>query len=269
MPFSQHSLQAAASAQTPPAGQLASIHRLYASLLHGQDPDAGLGGQLLYAADLGAARALVAAANIAGAASLAAAADPARQRQAIREGIADFLVTTLDEALRILKNELRKRQPVAVAVSLEPETLAAQMLDRGVLPNLLPPLDSHSPDPALPSPSAPQPSFSAFLANGARRIHTAALPPGIQFLAWTIPSEFAQHPAGFDALLLNHLAPGDHVNRRWLRLSPRYAGSNARRLRSLACDEAAAARLIDRLGPPLEHPSLGGAGEGRMGLPRR
>ena len=59
------------------------------------------------------------AANIAGAASLSATADVATQKQAIRDGVVDFLVTSLDEAARILKNEIRKRQPVAVCVVCE------------------------------------------------------------------------------------------------------------------------------------------------------
>ena len=62
-------------------------------------------------------RALLLAGNIAGAASLAVTADAAAQKQSIRDGVADFLVNSLDEALRILKNEVRKREPVAVCVA--------------------------------------------------------------------------------------------------------------------------------------------------------
>ena len=74
------------------------------------------------------------AGNIAGAASLAATADPVAQKQAIREGVVNFLVTSLDEALRILKNEIRKRETVAVCVAASPQAVAAEMLERGVLP---------------------------------------------------------------------------------------------------------------------------------------
>ena len=61
----------------------------------------------------------------------------------MRNGAIDFLVTSLDEALRILKNEIRKRQPIAVGVSVPVREIVKQMLDRGVLPDLLPPLLNH------------------------------------------------------------------------------------------------------------------------------
>ena len=102
------------------------------------DPESGLGGRLFYAGELDdEGRALVVAANIAGAATLVATADRAAQKQAIRDGVADFLVNSLDEALRILKNQLRKRETVAVCVGLAPEAVEREMKERGVLPDLL------------------------------------------------------------------------------------------------------------------------------------
>src|SRR5579859_4763404 len=86
--------------------ELEAVYAIYSALAPGLDPETGLGGKLLYAGelDLEGSR-LVRAANIAGAASLSAAPEPTMQRLAIREGVVDFLVTSLDEALRILKNE--------------------------------------------------------------------------------------------------------------------------------------------------------------------
>ena len=99
----------------------------------------GLGGKLLYVGDLSeSARPLIAAANSGGAATLVLSAQQLTLRQAQREGLIDFLVNSLDEALRIFKNEIRKRQPVAVAVSGQIQTIEAEMLERGVLPDLLP-----------------------------------------------------------------------------------------------------------------------------------
>ena len=202
-----------------------------------------LGGKLLYANELDEpGRILAVAGNIAGAASLAASADAAALRQTMRDGVIDFLVTSLDEAVRILKNEIRKRQPVAVAVSVAPQAIVKEMFDRGVLPDLLPPLLQASPAP---------PEFAIFIAQGAQRIAAPPLQPASKFLIWPIPPEYAQRPADFDALLLEHLPPNDLAAHRWLRLSPRYLGPQARRLRSLACDEETASKLIDRLGPPL------------------
>lgn len=224
---------------------IAQANQAYVSLMQSAAArnTESLGGNLLYAGELDEpGRILAGASNIAGAASLAASADAAPLRQAMRDGIIDFLVTSLDEALRILKNEIRKRQPVSVAVSVTPQAIVKEMLDRGVLPDLLPPLQS---------PLAPL-EFAAFIAQGAKRIAPQPLPVGSGFLIWPIPAEFAQRPAEFDELLTRNLPADDLATRRWLRLSPRFLGPQARRLRSLACDQETASRLFDVLGPPLQ-----------------
>jgi urocanate hydratase len=181
----------------------------------------------VYAGELNAAGCrLVRAANIAGAASLSATADLAAQRQVIRDGVIDFLVTNLDEALRILKNEIRKRQAVAVGVAASPHQVVREMRERGVLPDLLPPAqaaDSHDSD------------ISGFLAQGARRATEQPLPPDHIVVALSHP------PADFDRIALSMIPESDHATRRWLRLSPRYLGPKARRARSLVCDRSTAA----------------------------
>jgi hypothetical protein len=209
------------------APELASVHRLYAALARAMDPESALGGELLYAGELDVESCrLLCAANIAGAASLAASADPALARQAMRDGAVDFVVTSLDEALRILKNEIRKRQPVTVAVTVPSPAIEAEMLERGVLPNLLSPR----------SPSAPaRPALAAFQAQGARCIAVQPPSPRRIFLVWPVPASWTGRAAEFDELLLQRLAPDDYANRRWLRLAPRYLGPQARRLRSLEC----------------------------------
>ncbi|HMD18825.1 MAG TPA: hypothetical protein VKH40_00815, partial [Alloacidobacterium sp.] len=68
------------------------------------------------------------AANIAGAASLGVDASAARVKVALRQGLCDFMVNSLDEALRILKNQIRKKEPVAVVLMGDPERVAAEML---------------------------------------------------------------------------------------------------------------------------------------------
>lgn len=233
---------------TPPADTfpfIAEVAQAYMRLMQYAVPgENSLGGQLLYAGDLAThGRTLIVAGNIAGAASLAASADPAAQKQAIREGAADFLVTSLDEALRILKNEIRKREPVSVAVALAPPIVEAEMLHRGVLPDLLPP---------QPLSTQLTPAFADFLAAGA---HTLAHPPSnpaAKLLLWQIPADYAQHPAAFDEFLMQQLPPTNLIARRWLRQSPRYLGPQTRRLRSLLCDETTATTLINALGSPLQ-----------------
>lgn len=201
-----------------------------------------LGGQLLYVGELNEpASALTVASNIAGGDTLAASAQPAALRQALREGVIDFLVNSLDEAMRILKNEIRKCEPVAVAVSLAPEAIEAEMIERGVLPNLLPHGRSTSPQSA---------ALALFLTQGAREV---PVPDQVSkdLLIWNAPAEYAQNLAGFESNLADHLPITDRLNRRWLHLSPRYLGPGARRLRSIACDSDTASSLIKLLGPPL------------------
>ncbi len=120
------------------------VESAYTGLIQAADQDSAsgqeptLGGKLLYAGALdGDGRALLIAGNIAGAASLAASADPSVQKQAVRDGVVDFLVTSLDEALRILKNEIRKRETVAVCVAVDPPAIEREILARGVTPDLL------------------------------------------------------------------------------------------------------------------------------------
>jgi hypothetical protein len=236
-------------ATNPPAALefALQVERCYAGLMlatvFGPDAEPSLGGKLLYAGPLDTqACALLMAANIAGAASLAVSTEASAGKQAIRDGVIDFLVTSLDEALRILKNEIRKRTTVAVCVSMYSEAdFARQLLERGVLPDLLPPR------------SAPAPEFAAFLHQGARPV-VAFHPDANQVvLTWSVAEAPAQWLPKLDALAFNCLdgnmgAPGlasetwDSA-RRWLRLAPRYLGRRSQGLRLLRCDESTAARF--------------------------
>ena len=246
--------------QSPPALHIAQVYRAYASLVQSaQSPQgltdlATLGGQLLYTGELNpAASNLIRAANIAGAASLAASASAGALRQALHQGAIDFLVNSLDEALRILKNEIRKRQPVAAAVSAPPDIITQELLDRGVLPNLLPPDSSQE--------------FAAFIAQGARPLPHASPQPGpkpqpdtphldaqpdLALCIWPIPTAYANRPADFEAILLAHLQPDQKAAQRWLHLSGRYLEPAARRYRSMPLDQQTQEKLSAQFGPPLQ-----------------
>ena len=207
--------------------RLEPVFRLYAGLLRGTDAEAGLGGKLLWAGELDESGCnLMRAANVAGAATLGCTSDPAALRHANRDGVADFLVTSLDEPLRILKNEVRKQQAVSVGVSAYPAVMAAEMRERGVLPDLLP-----------ESVTGGGADLGWFVGHGAGPVEAGHLPEGWSFIAWS-PA-----PAGFDAQVAAALPENDSLNRRWVRLSPRYLGPAARRVRSLACTAEVAARL--------------------------
>jgi urocanate hydratase len=79
---------------------------------------------------------LPAAVSIAGGTTLVLDPDAAGVKAVFRVGGVDFVVNTLDEALRVLKNEIRKGQPLSVALVAEVETTLAEMVERGVLPDL-------------------------------------------------------------------------------------------------------------------------------------
>lgn len=224
--------------QSPAAFEFVElVARACASLLQTPfaDPEAGLGGKLFYAGELdGEGRALVVAANIAGAASLVATSDRAAQKQAIRLGVADFLVNSLDEALRILKNQLRKRETVAVCLGLAPEAVEREFDERGVLPDLLR-RDVHI---------APY--------NGAILLQEGE-PEEIDFknapalVTWSVASDQAKWLPRLDAIALECLNADAWVARRWLRLAPRYLGRLAHGLRLLDSNREFAARFSEQV----------------------
>ncbi len=222
--------------------EIETVYRLYAGLARFMRPETGLGGSLLYGGEPDEdGTPLLRAANIGGAASLAAAADPGLLHRAMREGAIDFVVSSLDEALRILKNEIRKKQPVAVGVSVGPESLPDAMKERGVQPDLL--------APSLPS----HPAIAEFRARGAQTVEPQTPAPDSSVQVLAIPAEWKLPLSALDALFLESLAPGDEVNRRWVRLAPRYLGSRARRFRAIACAADTASDLRRRIQAALEN----------------
>ncbi|MDE1175096.1 MAG: hypothetical protein PW789_00635 [Edaphobacter sp.] len=76
------------------------------------------------------------ACHIAGAVSLAIDDDPDRLRVVVRSGAADFVVNTLDEAIRAIKNEVRKGAPLSVALKADMGKALEEILARGMAPSL-------------------------------------------------------------------------------------------------------------------------------------
>ncbi len=88
----------------------------------------GMGG-------LGGAQPL--AATMTGAAFLGIDVDPERIKKRLKTGYCDFLVTTLDEALRILKNAARKKENVSVGLVGNCADIIPELAERGVVPDIL------------------------------------------------------------------------------------------------------------------------------------
>src|SRR5437764_1866187 len=77
------------------------------------------------------------AATMAGAAFLGIDVDPERIKKRLKTGYCDFLVTTLDEALRILKNAVRKKENVSVGLVGNCADIIPELAERGVVPDIL------------------------------------------------------------------------------------------------------------------------------------
>src|ERR1700720_1227113 len=88
----------------------------------------GMGG-------MGGAQPLAATMN--GAAFLGIDVDPERIKRRVKSGYCDVMVTSLDEALRILKNAVRKREATSVGLVGNCADLVPELAKRGVLPDLL------------------------------------------------------------------------------------------------------------------------------------
>lgn len=237
------------------------VHGFYHHLLSSSGADLHsateptLGGKLLFAGELdGDCRALIVAANIAGAASLCATSGSEAQKQAIRDGVIDFLVTSLDEALRILKNEIRKRETVAVCVAFPPQELESEMLERGVLPDLLRPgADSSEHDRELhlrqPSPEVSDPVAATAL------------------VVWSVAAAPAQWLPKLDVIALDCLPPNAGAARRWVRLAPSYLGRLAKGVRLLPHDREFASTFIERVRAAFEAGGIAVPVEIRVSFP--
>ncbi len=77
------------------------------------------------------------AATMTGAAFLGIDVDPERIKKRLKTGYCDFLVTTLDEALRILKNAVRKKENISVGLVGNCADIIPELAERGVVPDIL------------------------------------------------------------------------------------------------------------------------------------
>jgi urocanate hydratase len=77
------------------------------------------------------------AATMAGAAYLGIDVDPERIKKRLKSGYCDFMVNTLDEALRILKNAVRKKENISVGLVGNCADIIPELAERGVVPDIL------------------------------------------------------------------------------------------------------------------------------------
>lgn len=196
---------------------LSAIYDRYATFVRlARDAFAGsLAGKLFLRSGLDAAGvAEIAAAGIAGACSLCVDPDGERLRQGLRAGFCDFVVGPLDEALRILKNELRRGVPVSVGVIADPAPTLAAMLDRGLQPDLIALLSG---DPRR-----------IFADRGAVTLPVQDEPdPATSLIEWTVDTDIARsvaQTARIAAESLDPARPDTLARQHWLDVAPRHLG---------------------------------------------
>jgi urocanate hydratase len=185
----------------------------------------------------------VLAASIAGAATLGVSADPEQIKQIIRNNVCDFIVNSLDEALRILKNEIRKKLPVSVCLQQDFATTIQEFAARGVQPDVL----------ALSAEEAnTQPDKTSQLVDRGATLLPAAQGRSADGVYWSVPEYPVLWLPKIDRLATEVL--GDEMRKRWLHLAPRYLGRRSQSIRYVDMTEqesdsfAAAIRTAQRDG---------------------
>lgn len=161
--------------------------------------------------------ALSMAANVAGAASLCFEPEAFLAKQALRAGVCDFLVNDLDEALRILKNEIRKGKAVSVAVTGEPEIVVAEAIDRGLQPDIV----------HLRQDGRDIRGVEMLLARGAHRLPEKNRSHDMIAVHWSVAREPMRWLPLADARAMAALDPRQRntpQRKRWIEGSPRYLG---------------------------------------------
>lgn len=177
--------------------------------------------------------ALSLAANIAGAICLTLEPNPVRARAALRTGACDFVVNTLDEALRAIKNEMRQRRPLSVALHADYTTVLDQIVVRGLTPQLFTAPTEHPVAKALAHFGTRMLELRGSEDNigGEAPAHneTAAAvleaflarPPWDQMVPRTISFATGAELRAFDIRALSLLSTDDSFRRRWLDHAPR------------------------------------------------
>ena len=205
----------------------------------------GLGGD-------GAALAL--AAHIAGAVCLSIEPDIEALKAASRNGACDFAVNTLDEALRTMKNEVRKGQPLSVGLHGEPAAVLAEILERGLLPVI-------AVDPSSPATGAVTAALAQLRTMGTQIVDfdgrkpideavdaNALLDQETQRHGWKLHCLSVEDRAGLaalDAALEELVKPEDTLRTRWLQRAPLHFRHERPLCRAIWLSEAEASLLHD------------------------
>jgi urocanate hydratase len=219
---------------------------LYPSSPTSPEQKGALAGQFIVSDSVsGVAATLPQACLLGGACYLGMDANAEAARDMLRHGRCDFVVNSMDEALRILKNELRQKKPVAVCLSGDVPVYIQEMADRGVSPQLF----MHALSPKE------YPAFARLHDTGTKLCETSGLEDLLgrapnedgALTRWTLPSGNAAVLARLDAVARDILPAADRKRRRWLEAAARYLPRQLPPSRIASLTEAEMERFVDAI----------------------
>jgi urocanate hydratase len=196
--------------------------RVYGRLVGERDEWGG--GLVLCCGEGCAASGTPTAVSIAGGTTLVLDGDAA-VKSAMRRGELDFVVNSLDEALRALKNEVRLRRPLSVGLIADVDAVLREMVERGVLPDRLM-IGANQNAQAI----AQNESIRALQSAGMRlrsmvNADGERSDTGIadkRFKEVYLPVANAVELRGLDEKVLEILPPEDLIRRRWMQRVAKY-----------------------------------------------
>ena len=202
-----------------------SVYLAYRSLTGtGTPPRASLGGKLLLLSDPEWAL----AASITGGASLVAMPETAPAKAALRAGCCNFLVSDLDEAVRILKNEIRRGAAISVGLLCSLSDVERACVERGLQPDLL------------------ERAQWALESRGARVVPwQGALPTGESLVTWSAHGSGVSALRAVSALVRQCIESNDAARQQWLAQAPAVLGRQPQQ--SVAMSPGETERLLAAL----------------------
>ena len=234
----------------PPVARVREHYTLLCGAAASQFGARSLAGRLLLVDGLAQeGDGLLIAASIAGGASLVLETGTDAVRYCVRNGIVDFAVTTLAEALRILKNEIRKQQPIAVLLEQQPAVVLAEMVDRGAQPDMLrwpaPEATVKSSIDTLRERGArPLPAPSERAAGLGERNYHPSNDDSLNDVCWRAGEGGSSVLRQLD-LLAGKIVPEEDLERQnWIARAPRYLSRALRLERRVAMSEQERAALL-------------------------
>ena len=173
-----------------------------------------LGGKLIAGTGMsGPNAAFPLAATMNGAAFLGIEDDSAIIKRCVKTGYCDVMVNDLDEALRILKNSVRKHEAASVGLIGSPAGVISEMASRGVVPDLL--ADSAASQ-DVEAPRRLQDGTSALQALGSIVLSPFVASNASDSIHWVALSGEASDIQRIDRLLLEFF-PDDEPLSGWIR----------------------------------------------------